>query len=284
MRRMCLVRDDVSQAKFGLLMTVMVGILAVSVALAWLTTKPHEDNSQGGAEIVSKLADDTLEGYWTGSRRTSWFIGLKQDGKPVGWQMRSRDRESDGVFSGSLAFGSTGSVRYDSSWLLSPDLSVGHYFARVFLDRDQAVETRITLTDSKVTVVRGLGGKRITATAARPRNYVPEGALPVALRLVAARGEEVTVKMIFDNVAIVGGTVNFVNVNLSPLGDKTVRVRSYGQDSGSTTVYHLDSNHDIESYEYPDDGVTYHLSKKEIVTRAFRIADEEPAIKAEPPM
>ena len=276
-------RNDVPQAKHGVLTVVMVGILAVSVAMAWLTTKAKKDTSRDGAEIISKLIDDTLEGYWTGSRRDSWFIALRQDAKPIGWQKRSRGRESEGMFSGSVIDGSTGVARYESSWWLSPDLSEGRYVARGFNDKNNmVVETQITISENEVTVVRSIRGQKLAATAARPDNYVPKGTLPLVLRLVAARGREVTVKMIVDKYAIMHGAVNFVNVSLLPLGDNVVRVKCSKRGSAFTTVYHLDSNDNICQYEDPDEGIIYRPRTKEDAAKLFPILDGGPAIKAAP--
>ena len=282
MRRMYLMRNDVPQAKLGLLAAVMVGILAVSVALAWLATKPRKNTSQGGAEIISKLMNDTLEGYWAGSHRDSWFIGLRQDIKPIGWRMQSRGRESGGMFSGGLLAGNVGSSPYNSSWRLSADLSEGFYVAPALDRRGQMLETRITLTRDNVTVVRSGGDHKLTAAAARPDNYVPEGAFPLVLRLAAARTGEATVKMIFDDSAIVGGRVSFVDARLTSLGDNVVRVEYSGRGFVLTTVYHLDSDNNVYRYEYPSQGIIYRLCEKELVTKTFQISDGEPATRAAP--
>jgi len=275
-------RNDVPRAKLGLLAAVMVGMLAVSVALAWLVTKPRINTSRGGAEIISKLAADTLEGYWTGSHRTSWFIGRLQDIRPVGWQLRSRNRESEGMFSGSLVDGRIGAAPQTSSWRTRTDLSEGLYVAHAIDNKGRMVETRIALTDNDVTVVRGSGGQKVTATAARPDNYVPEGTFPLVLRLAAARGRKATVKMIFDSHAIVDGTIGFVNVRLMPGEDNVIRVESSGPGFVHTAVYHLDPDHDVDWYAYPARGIIYRECEKELVTKTFEISDGGPAIKSAP--
>jgi len=282
MRRMYPMTNDVPQAKLGLLAAVMIGMLAVSVALAWMATKPPKNTSQGGAEIISKLAADTLEGYWTGAQRTSWFIGLMRDVQPIGWQMRSRLRESEGMFSGALVDGSVGASPHKSSWRTKADLSESLYVARMPAESGRVVETRIILTDSEVTVVRSSGERKITATAARPDNYVPEGTFPLVLRLAAARGREATVKMIFDANAIAGKTVRFVNARLMPRGDNAVRVEYSGHGFVSSTVYHLDGDYNLYRYEYPARGIIYRLCEEELVTKTFHISDRGPTSQAAP--
>ena len=275
-------RNDAPREKPAILAAVTVGLLAASVALAWLMTQPRKNASQRGAEIISKLAADTLEGYWDASRHTTWFIGRRQDVSPIGWQMRSRNRESEGMFSGSLLDGRVGASPQTSSWQTSGDLSKGLYVARSPDTKGRIVETRIALTDSEVTVVRRSGGQKVTATAARPDNYVPEGTFPLVLRLAATRGQEATVKMIFDRYAIAGETVGFVNVRLTPGEDNVVRVESSGPGFVMTTVYHFDGDHDVDWYAYPARGVIYRQCEEELVTKTFEISDEGPATKSAP--
>jgi len=285
--------NDVPQEKRGLLAVVMTALLAVSVAMAWLTTRPQKDTSRGGAEIIAKLADDTLEGYWTSGHWDSCFIGLRRDSRPIDWQMQSRDRVSEGMFSGSLVTGNVRPARRESKWRLSTDLSEGNYVAREYDDGSRVVtETRITLTSNEITVARSRGDQKLTAASARPDNYVPEDAFPLVLRHVATHGDTATVKMIFDDTAITDdGTINFVNARLVPYGDNVVRVEysrgrlvNSGHWPGFTIVYHLDPDrgYDIDRYEYPAQGVIYRRCKRDLVIKTFRIPDEEPAVKTAP--
>jgi hypothetical protein len=261
---------------------VTAGLLAVSVALAWLVTQPRKNASQRGAEIIAKLASDTLEGYWDASQHTTWFIGRMQNISPIGWQMRSRNRESEGLFSGSLLDGRVGALPQTSRWQTKADLSRGLYVARSLDTKGRIVETRIALTDSEVTVVRSSGGQKVTATAARPDNYVPEGTFPLVLRLAATRDRETMVKMIFDGHAIAGETVVFVNVRLTPGEDNVVKVESSGPGSALTIVYHLDGDHDVDWYAYTAQGIIYRQCEKELVTKTFEISDEGASIKSAP--
>jgi len=275
-------RNDAPREKPAILAAVTVGLLAVSVALAWLVTQPRKNASQRGAEIISKLAADTLEGYWDASRHTTWFIGRRQNVSPIGWQMRSRNRDSEGMFSGSLLDGRVGASPQTSRWQTRTDLSGGLYVARSLDTKGRIVETRIALTDSEVTVVRSSGGQKVTATAARPDNYVPEGTFPLVLRLAAARDRETMVKMIFDGHAIAGETVRFVNVRLIPAEDNVVRVESSGPGSALTIVYHLDGDHNVDWYAYTAQGIIYRQCEKELVTKTFEISDEGASIRSAP--
>jgi|GEM_PF-3184090 len=275
-------RNDVPQAKLAILAVVMIAILAVSVALAYLVTKPGKSNSPGGAEIISKLASDTIEGYWTGSRRQSWFIMLNPNAQPVGWQMSSRGRESEGIFSGSLVDGSIGASRHRSTWRTKTDLSESIYTSRGPANKAQMADTRIELTDSEVTVVRIVGGRKRSATAPRPANYVPEGTFPLVLRLAAAGARPVTIKMIVDQYAIVDGKINFVDISLMPLGDNVVRAVCSRRRVMPTTVYHLDSEYNVYQRVYPTMGIIYRLCEKELVTKTFRIIDDQANVKFTP--
>ena len=261
--------------------TVMIAILAASVALAWLTTGPAAPPLPGGAEIISKLADDTLDEYWNDSHSDSWFIVLKPNLKPIGWQMLSKGRQAEGVFSGGMVSKSAGDLPDKSTWRISADLSEGLYVARGSDNKGRIVETRITLTDNEVSVVRSSGDQKLAATAARPDNYLPEGVFPLALRLVAERGQEATVKMIFDEIAVIHGAVNFINARLIPQGRNFVRVEYSGRGPLFSIVYQLDSAHEVSRYEYPAEGTIYLRCEKTLVTETFRIPDDGPVIKSE---
>ncbi|MDP6542980.1 MAG: hypothetical protein QGH60_03260 [Phycisphaerae bacterium] len=278
-------RNDVPQAKARLLAIVMVGLLAVSVALAWLVTRPPKDASPYGAEIIAKLTADTLEGYWTGSDQTRWFIAVTEDMKPLGWEKRSRNRKTKGMFSENQIHENITGSRYESNWRINADLSEGLYVSK---HRDKktrnkrSVETRITLSKNKITVVRKIADRKTTATAPRPDNYVPEGTFPLVLRLVAARGTSATVKMIVDQHAIEKGAVNFVDFRLTPLSDNVVRVSCSSRKFSPMVVYHLAQDHQVYRYEYPLQGIIYRMCEKELVKKTFPKLDEGPATKPAP--
>jgi hypothetical protein len=279
------IRNDGSQAKLGMVAVVMIAILAVSIGLAWLQTKPPAALPQSGGGIISKLGEDTLDEYWASAHDTHWFIGLKPKSRPVGWQMLSRDRGSDNMFSGSRVDQSVRALPQESRWQLKTDLSEGLYIAYSPIAGGQTIETRIMLSKNEVSVIRSNGKQKLTASAPRPDNYVPEGAFHLILKLVAESGGATTVKMIHDEIAIAGGSVHFITVLLTPLGDNLVEVTYPDIRSGYSIIYHLDPEDcTVYRYEYPASETIYSSCSKERVAKTFGTPKSRPStgIKAQP--
>jgi hypothetical protein len=270
--------NNVPRAKLNRLAIVMVGILVASVALAWFTTKPRKNFSPDGAGIISQLIDDTIEEYWSNADHERWFVGQRRDGNPIGWQMRSRRQISEDEFSGTIQ-----AAQYKSNWTLNTDLSEGSYLGREFDENNNTLaETRITITDNEVTVVRDISGKKRSATSRRPKNYIPEGALPMVLRLVASRGSGKTFKMVLDQNSIVGGNVNFLNARVAPIEDDIVKVKIHGRGFTIASIYQIDSDNNIHKIEEPDLGVIYTPYKKEFVRKLFQLPSGQPASRPAP--
>jgi hypothetical protein len=278
--------NDARLPKLNLVATVMVGILAASVVLAWTTTRTHKATTSGGAGIISKLTDDTLDSYWTTERKERWFIGKKKDVEKIDWTMRSSGLKSPGVFSGYSVLGNPGGSPSKGEWTIRTDLSSGYYVGRNYGPDEKPVsETHITLTKTHVavTVIHNKHGRRFNSTSPRPKDYMPEGTFHLIMGLVAAGGEEVRVKMILDDHAITRrGSVNFVDVRLIPLRNNVVRVRAVRPRLMATTDYHLDSNHNVYRYEYPDMGLVYRMEPRQSVMETFGMSEDEPAVRSAP--
>ncbi|MCP4379669.1 MAG: hypothetical protein GY794_26310, partial [bacterium] len=226
---------------------------------------------------ISQLTNNTIEEYWSNADHKTWFVGQQPDGTPVRWQIRSRRKTPGGEFSGIIALGDRSGDRYESSWTLNTDLSEGSYLGRV-IDENNNVQgkTQITITNNKVTVVCSVSGKKGSATSRRPANYIPEGALPLVMRLVASRGRKMTFKMILDQNSIVGGDVNFLDAELTPLKDDIVQVKIYGRRFIITSIYQIDSDNNIDGIEDPDSRVTFTPDKEELVRKLFESLPAEP--------
>jgi hypothetical protein len=167
---------------------------------------------------------------------------------------------------------------------LKTDLSEGLYVARSPVADGGTVVTRITLSKNEVSVIRSNGKQKLTASSPRPDNYVPEGAFHLILKLVSESGDAATVKMIFDEISISNGSVNFITVLLTPLGDDLVQV-TYPGTRIEPVSYHLNPvDRSVSRYVYPASGITYGLCSKELVAETFGIPDSRPSkgIKAQP--
>ncbi len=275
-------RNDTPQARFNLIGAVMVGVLGISVAMAWVATWSQKDSAYSGADLISKLRSDSLERYWPLVSTERWMIGVASPTTPVGWEMLSSRPDPQGGFSGQQVAGAE-TVSHKSNWTLSSDLSRGDYTSVVFDKNDKELaKTRITLSDIQISIVRQAGQKQTSASSARPKNYVPEGALSLVLSLVAQRGQAVTVKMIFDEYSIASKKIRFADVRLIPLGGNVVRMEGVLRGLPRTASYHIDSQHNISRLEYVRSGLFYRECEKETVEDIYGLFNETPTITTQP--
>jgi hypothetical protein len=276
-------KNDTPQARQNLVAVAMVFVLAGATGLAWMTTGKPKAHVYTGADMLAKLASQKIDKYWSSEESTRCMIGLA--GKPdkaVGWEITSIQSDAGGEFSGLESGGSKDSL-HAVRWTLSPDLSQGTYSAIVYgKNGNEISQTETTLTEDRVNIVRRVQQVELTGSSPRPKNYVPEGALPLVLGIVAETGNEITVKMVFDEIAIVGGSIRFVDVELSPLRSGAVRVRPLGRQVRNLIDYYIDSENRISRYEYPGTTLFYRLCKKETIAELFGTDGEAPAMKAKP--
>ena len=271
-------RNDPPPAKPVLLSCLMIGLLALSVALAWLTTKPKKNLTQAGAEIISQLADETLNSYWGDEANEEWFIGLKHQRFPVNWSMRSRKKTPGDIFAGEISGGVSGVPASKAEWRLNADLSGGLYLARVYdRNRDVLSETQTTLTEKKITVARAVGDQRLLGHADRPPNYVPEGSLPLVLALAARDEKTAEFKIMHDSSAISDGSLNFVTVRVTPLGDNAVQADFIDKRGKRSSTYVFDSELKLLREVDSTSGTVSIPHSKDVVVKTFKIPQASPS-------
>jgi len=255
---------DVSRPRTVLLAGVMLAILAASTVLAWTLTLPGAGASARGAEIIAQLRKDTLDNYWTAADDVRYFVCFKFGGAPNRWRIDIRNATPSDTYSGGLTMGIAKGITQTSTWKLRSDMSQGSYVATSDL-----VTTRIAIDDQRVAVVRTPPGLKQKADAARPDNYVPEGALPLVLRLAAIGGREAAVKMIFDDFAIENGRINFVTARLTPMGQTAVKFEYNVKGIHATAIYRFDQDMNINRIEHPGDNTVYQLCSAETLLKEF---------------
>jgi len=255
-----------SRTQTLLLTAAMLAILAGSTVLAWTLTLTGEDPAARGAQIIAQLKRDTLDKYWTADSRELCFVGSRPGMDPEGWQVRTRGAARHGIYSGRRETGIAGAMSYREKWLLRSDLSGGTYTVM-----DKLVTMEIRTSKNEVKVIRAAAGRiAADADAARPDNYVPNGALEPVLRLAAIGGQEAVVKTILRNTALKQGRVNLVTTRLIPLGQTGVRVEYTEEGVLRTMIYRFDQGavHRIE-YLGPDKDVIYKLCSREALIDVF---------------
>ena len=164
--------NNVSGERFNLIAVVMIAVLAVSVAIAWFTTRPKTPPlapSLAGTAIIAEISEDTLDTYWSADHKENYFviINRKKTPKgptPVGWKAVSHKKDPSGGYSGTLQQVLGDDFAHKSTWTLSADLSQGQYSASGPKGQVAQVETQITLKGGTITVTRNVDGKTETAS------------------------------------------------------------------------------------------------------------------------
>ncbi|MBT3200664.1 MAG: hypothetical protein HN350_12195 [Phycisphaerales bacterium] len=266
-----------SGERFNLIAVVMIAVLAISVAIAWFTTQPKTPpltSSQAGAEIIAEISGETLDEYWSADRRENYFLIIDRKKEsdsltPVGWEVVSRQQDPSGGYSGALKQVVGDDFTHKSRWSLSADLSQGQYSADSPDDQTNQIATQIILDNETITVTRNVDGKTQTASTDRPENYLPEGAMPLALKLVAERQLDASFKILFDDKAIIDGAVNFTNITFKPKEDNVIKVTFSGANLNISMHYKLDDNLEISRYEFTNSPITFVACTKELVQQSF---------------
>jgi hypothetical protein len=220
-----------------------------------------------GAEILSQVRRKTLVDYWPADGEVRWYIARAPGGKPVAWRAGLRNSRSQ-HFSGQSLQGDLDTTIAWGRWQLRPDASAGRYHSLEGLGGVGIRETQIVLHDGQITVTGRDGLVEISATAAQPDNYIPEGMFSLVVSLVNKRRETARFKMIFDSVAIEHGKVMFVPVTLTPQGHGQVRADLSTARKQALSLYHLDESGQIVRIDDPS-GLSYLLADMEQVLRSF---------------
>ncbi len=244
-----------------------MAIFVLSVAAALLVQQVFTGPAHRGAEILSQVRRKTLADYWPAGGEVRWYIARASGGKPVAWRAGLRNSQSQ-HFSGQSLQGDLGTTIAWGRWQLRPDASAGTYRSLEEVGGVGTRDTRIVFHDGQITVIGSDGLVEISATAAQPDNYIPEGMFSLVVSLVNKRRETARFKMIFDSVAIEHGKVMFVPITLTPQGHGQVRADFSTVRKQASWLYHLDESGQIVRIDDPS-GLSHLLADMEQVVRSF---------------
>jgi len=246
-------QTEAPPSRISLLTAVMLVVLALSTAGAWLVEQSLGAAARRGTRILAGMARTGLVHYWGGRSDVRWYLGTDADGRPHGWRLTTRKAVGDNYAGQDIPRTAQGA--YQSNWQLAGDASEGTYAGGTALLRGGQPDILIVLTHDRVEAATRSGS---SGAASRPDTYIPEGALPVVLSLTAAGGRPAKFKMIVDRLAVGGGQVRFITLTLTPLGADRVRASfTLPGNKPETAIYHLGADGGIEAIEYPDDRVIY---------------------------
>ncbi len=170
----------------------MLGIFLLSVGVAQWISADREQYVREGIKIVSKIHDSKLESFWHGPEQSYYLISENQQN--IGWRADIRIPRQGGGFFGlrvqAINVGNRAQVHI-RKWLLDSAAAEGWYQVRwregaepgVVLNKGYLVE-QVPRHPGKVEV---------------PPNFLPEGTLPLAARLVAQAKEQAFFKSVYIN-------------------------------------------------------------------------------------
>ena len=164
---------------------IMLGLFLLSVGIAWWISFDREHLVREGVRIVAQIHKSKLESFWHGQEQSFYLIGENQ--RNIGWRADLRVPRQDGGFDGLLveAIGAGGRQQlHVRTWQLNSAATQGVCQAawlqgaepKIYMDKGYLVEQSPKPPHiSKVEI---------------PPNFLPEGTLTLAARLVAqARGQ-----------------------------------------------------------------------------------------------
>jgi len=245
-------------ARQALLALLLTAVLAAAAGAAWLLQEIAQRRVDKGAAILKQIRSNKLALYWPDRRQTDWYL-IQQGSVVLGWHAIVREG-SGGGFRGweiELGYNQAGATEREmhSAWNLNADATDGTYQSRVERRGQPTELTQIRLQESaseadQATVEVLQPTLALEAQSPEPRNYIPEGVLPLAIRLVAEGGADAQFRMVFDDIPNSHKVVEFGSVRIShegrgrtDQGEQTHRVRVYYRGWGKhPREYELDES------------------------------------------
>jgi len=213
-------------ARQALLALLLTAVLAAAAGAAWLLQEIAQRRVDKAAAILKQIRSSKLSLYWPDRRQTDWYL-IQQGTTVLGWRAIVREGSGGGFRGWEVEFrhSQSGAVEHEiySAWKLNADATDGNYESRVQRPGQPTQLTRIRLQEpaseadqATVEVIQPNFGKK--AQSPEPRNYIPEGVLRLAIRLVAEGGADAQFKMVFDDIPNTHKVVEFGSVRISHEG------------------------------------------------------------------
>lgn len=248
--------------KRPLLSIIMLGVLLVSVGIAWMVTREPQAARARTEDILDEIRSRKLSRWWGKKPVELWYIARDKDSKPIGWQRITRSFAAGGYAGTRQAH--IRDLRISEKWTLNNDATAGVYIGQALTSRE-ILQTRITLKNDEITVHSGLWNEPVKSSV--PSNYIPEGLATLVFFLAASGHEDASCRMIFDADAVIPGRINFHSVKLLPEGSRRIRhVLTRGR---YEMIYKFDSKGFIERIEYLNEGITYTRTSRNEISKHF---------------
>ncbi len=263
----------------ALLALLMAAVLGAATGMGWLLEVRADRRVRAGADILRQIRADRLTEYWSDEPRIDWYL-IRVGSAVRGWRAAARSHGSDGAFSGlTVDLTRDESKRSEqlllASWSLNADATAGRYVGTVEVSGAGSSETRIFLSDGRLNVQQLT--LDLEAESPAPDNYLPEGSMGLAVRLVAGSGADAQFAMVFDEKPNSRGVVEFGSIRIRSLGSARAedgslirRARAWGfRGHGEYSVtYELSADGRLLSVIH-DDGLRWAAASQEEVARHF---------------
>ena len=237
---------------------ILLAIFAVVVGAAWVLSQPTPDDLRG-RQILAEIRRTGLAAYWPEAAVT-WHV--RSTGERIsGWRGEIVVPTPNGKFHG-LSVTVTGTALGTRGlwerWTLNADATESNYLAGGFGWTRRGVrmgkeDTAISLKEGRVTAFQRIQDYPFETVGPAPAGYIPEGAMSIALRLVARHKAKARFRMIFNEVPPPGARPAFTPVEMefrTPDGDDpeearmTVHVAPGAPLEEIKNLYFLDASED----------------------------------------
>jgi hypothetical protein len=242
---------DAPQSRPALVSLVLMGVLLLAVAGAWLMVRFYHSPSRVGADILQDMRKQGLPALWPARRFAVRFQQKDPSGK-LQRRVSMVRQPAEGSFAGhAYTEAVSGPPRrvgnIEEAWIVTNDLSEANYVAvyRTFW-------VKIELNKDQLSV-EGSGMDRVTEDT--PANYIPEGLEDLAIRQAARGGKKASFQMISDEQSFESKSIAFIRMVVTPVSRQEARCRLEGSGGSLEMTYHLDAAGEVERIQY-EDGAT----------------------------
>lgn len=237
---------------------VLLAVLAAVIAAAWAVVAVRAGATRRGTEIVRRMQEQGLPQLLGSQPQVRAYL-VTEPRSARGWRL-IRVQPAPTGYTGVAAEGlQDGQRAYQAEerWRATDNLSRVEYEATDDPATRRGVSIHLTaqsVTDRTVTVIMAQGSEGISGKGPAPDNYVPEGMLPLAIRLAAQGGEPANITMILNHEALRATARGVYEPNFTPA---QLRPRSGGQVDlkigSSTQTFTLDDSGQIVHIRHDSD-------------------------------
>jgi hypothetical protein len=256
----------------ALLSLIMLAVLVLSVAAAWLLAVPRQAAYRHAIDILHSLDADTLSNYWA-THDDTWFIAYDASGR-IGWQGTLLGRAGK-LFTGrtktKLQLPNSPNFIDEERWGISDDLKTTDYTETSptykVISRDGAIRVRF-LVESPNGIVKPVdlppGGQ-----GERVDNYLPPCLIELAVARVAKTQRGATFAIVDSSPFVQHQpALRMLNLAITPAGPHTVQVTLRG-DTDITYVYILAADGDISEIQDLHGRITFKRATRQDVEKDF---------------